>query len=280
MAGPWLDHVAVATDDLDRAATAYRRLGFNLTRRSSHSGDDGPWGTGNHCAMFRDGYFELIGITDPALYHDHLKAALARYTGLHLIALGTGDSDAAYTGLRSRDVPAQKPYAIARRVPYGDGGREGRFRITQMDEAWFPEADFFFCQHETPDVLWQPGLLDHPNGVTGLLGVTIASADPDDTAMRIEAVTGVADDVSADRHMFMLSRGFVEVVSQAQVAERFDGIEPAGLPWIAAVVFRTADVQALRGLADEAGLDLKDLDGGGIWVAPADADGAIVVFRH
>lgn len=278
MAVPWLDHVALATDDLDRAAAAFRRLGFNLTPRSSHSGDDGPWGTGNHCAMFRSGYFELIGITDPALYHDHLKAALARYTGLHLIALGTDDSQRAYDDAVSRDVAIDEPYAIARQVPLGEGTREGRFHITQVDPGWFPEADFFFCQHHTPDVLWQPDLLDHPNGVTGLAGVTLVASDPDATAGRIAAVSGLADTETENGHRFVLARGAIDVVSANGIGAQFAGIVPPVLPWVAAVTFTVSDPRAVEELAASQGIKTVT-NGGGVWIGPDDADGALLVFR-
>lgn len=69
-----LDHTGVAVRNLDDGEAAYRRLGFILTTRSIHSGSVTPgapvtpWGSGNHCAMFREGYLEIIGITDPNLY--------------------------------------------------------------------------------------------------------------------------------------------------------------------------------------------------------------------
>ena len=278
MAAPWLDHVALATDDLDRAAAAYSRLGFNLTPRSSHSGDDGPWGTGNHCAMLRDGYFELIGVTDPALYHDHLKAALARYTGLHLIALGTDDSQGTYRAVASRGVTIDEPYGIARQVPYGDGTREGRFHITEVDATWFPEADFFFCQHHTPDVLWQPDLLDHPNGVTGLAGVTVIASDPVVTARRVAAVSGVADSETESGHRFDLARGTIDVVSADGFGAQFAGVNPPVLPWVAAVTFTVSDPRAIEDLAASQGIKTV-VSGGGVWIGPDDADGALLVFR-
>ena len=66
-----LDHVGVAVATLDQARETYAKLGFTLTARSIHSGSKEPggpvvpWGSGNHCAMFEQGYLELIGITDP-----------------------------------------------------------------------------------------------------------------------------------------------------------------------------------------------------------------------
>src|SRR6185295_7967270 len=69
-----LDHVGVAIRDLARGHPAYERLGFKLTPRSIHRGSPAPgapvipFGSGNHCAMFREGYLEIVGLTDPAIY--------------------------------------------------------------------------------------------------------------------------------------------------------------------------------------------------------------------
>ena len=229
--------------------------------------------------MLHDGYFELIGITDPSLYHDHLKAALARYTGLHLLALGTSDGDRTHSAVAARGAPIKKPYDIARQVPFGDGEKEGRFRITEIDETWFPEADFFFCQHNTPDVLWQPDLLDHPNGVTALASATLVSADLGATARRIECVTDVSPDVVGAGFLFCLARGVIEVIPPDDLAKRFPGVVPPVLPWVAAVTFRVSDLDLIRGVARAGGIDLNTLDDGGVWVGPESADGTVVVFR-
>ena len=66
-----LDHVGLAVRDLEKARLAYDRLGFTLSPRSMHSGSlepGGPvvrWGSGNHCAMFKQGYFEVLGLVEP-----------------------------------------------------------------------------------------------------------------------------------------------------------------------------------------------------------------------
>src|ERR1044072_9746408 len=53
-----LDHEAInARDDMDRAADAYRRVGFTLTERGYHS-----LGSINHLAMFGTDYLELIAV--------------------------------------------------------------------------------------------------------------------------------------------------------------------------------------------------------------------------
>ncbi len=275
---PWLDHAALATDLLDRAAAAWERLGFTLTRRSSHSGADGPWGTGNHCMMFREGYFELIGVTDAALYHEHLRVLLDRYTGLHLVALGTDDSDATFADVRSRIDAIQEPYAIARQVPFGEGSREGRFRITEIDPAWFPEADLFFCQHDTPDALWQNDLMGHANGATSLAGVVLVCDEPDAVAGRLQQVTGVAPTSGEAGLVLNLQRGRVELQTPQAFSESHAGAAPPVTPWVGAVIFGVADLAVIRSVLSANGVEYTARDGS-LLIAPDETDGACVVFE-
>ena len=94
-----LDHVAVVVPDLDAAAErlSKARLPADTAgariKACSPPAASAPWGTGNHCAMFKRGYFEILGITDPALPHENAARRLRRYAGLHLIAFGTVGCD-------------------------------------------------------------------------------------------------------------------------------------------------------------------------------------------
>ena len=119
-----LDHVALVTPDLGQSKNDYETLGFQLTRESSHKGrvtPDGPvvpWGSGNHCAMFQRGYYEILGLTDPHRYHEHFKAALDRFHGVSLVALGCADAAAFYAERKDRTPGLLKPVEVGRDVPY------------------------------------------------------------------------------------------------------------------------------------------------------------------
>ena len=110
-----LDHVGLAVKYLATAKNAYQKLGFNLTALSMHAGandTDGkivPWGSGNHCAMFAQGYFEIIGLMDAAL-PSNVKKMVERYEGLHIVAMRCSRAEDAYPALIHAGVPPSSPW--------------------------------------------------------------------------------------------------------------------------------------------------------------------------
>ncbi|MFT4465451.1 MAG: VOC family protein [Sodalis sp. (in: enterobacteria)] len=66
-----------------------------------------PWGSGNHCAMFAQGYFEIIGLMDADM-PSNVKKMVERYEGLHIVAMQCPRADDAYPLLIDAGVPALK----------------------------------------------------------------------------------------------------------------------------------------------------------------------------
>ena len=275
-----LDHVAVVVRDLDVAEANFTRLGFRLTRRSSHEGPVppegtiGPWGTGNHCAMFRQGYLELLGITDPDLYHAHLVRRLARHEGLHLIAFGTGDAVAAVENLRPRGVAIADPADVGRAVPYGSGTRPGRFGIANLDPDVYPEADFIVIEQKTRDVLWQPDLMAHPNGAVSLESVTVATPDPDGLIARLTPILGAPSGGT-----FALDPGRLHVLDSQGFARAYPGCRPPGdLPCAVAVAIGVESLTATEACLRANGVDIEARGAGLIRVGAETGCGAVVDF--
>jgi catechol 2,3-dioxygenase-like lactoylglutathione lyase family enzyme len=280
-----LDHVVVVVRDLDAASASYARLGFRLTPRSSHKGalEPGgpvePWGSGNHCAMFHDGYLEILGVTDPDRYHDHVTDRLRRHAGLCLIALGCDDLAAAAKDLRSRVAGVKDDLVeLQRDAPSGESARLARFRFAFLEPETFPEGDLFYIEHLTPEVLWQASLLDHPNGVTALAGVTICSGDRTATGKRLQAILGVRPEPDGEGLRFALDRGWIEVVGPAGLARRFKDARPPAIPSIAATAFTVADLGATLNFLEARGIEVRDAKRESVWVGPEAAEGAIVEF--
>jgi catechol 2,3-dioxygenase-like lactoylglutathione lyase family enzyme len=280
-----LDHVGLAVRDLDAARAIFERLGFTLTDQGVHRGPVGPdgaigrWGTGNHCAMFRAGYFELIGIVDPARHTQHLEAMLAAYAGLHLVALGCADAAAAAGALAGRVAGlAAAPYDLRRPVPCGDDMREARFRILQLDGETWPEGDLFLIEQQTRDVLWQPALMDHANGVTALAGVTLCVPDVAATRKRLAGLVGGEGEPCDGGVSFALDQGRITVTDPPGLAARWPGVVPPVLPWVAAVSLATTRLTALPGELAANRFTATPGHGGSLWIGPDESVGAIVEF--
>ena len=124
-----LDHVGLAINDLEVGRQAYDKLGFTLTSRSIHQGSREPggpvepFGSGNHCAMFEKGYFEVMGLTDPNLYSSAL-VMLEKYEGAHIVAFGSGEAENAYNVLSQRLDGVQPARRLERDAAFGVNDEE------------------------------------------------------------------------------------------------------------------------------------------------------------
>src|SRR5258707_4195710 len=96
----FLDHIAHFVPEMAPAAAALERCGFRLTPFTAQTNrvDGRPVlaGTGNRCAMLRQGYVEILtavptpsGDTELAR---QLRERVADHVGLHLAALSSADA--------------------------------------------------------------------------------------------------------------------------------------------------------------------------------------------
>lgn len=284
-----LDHVGVAVKSLDRGRDAFSRLGFQLTARSIHSGSASagapvtPWGSGNHCAMFREGYLEIIGLTDAGIYSS-VKDMVARYEGLHIVAIGIGEADAAYAEFQKTGAPVEAPRALERDAPFGPGNREMRrakFRNMYVERNGFTEGRFIFIEHLTRDVLWQPHLLNHPNGAVGIDAVYFVVADPEATTRKfaplfsekIERLPGVVK--------LTLDRGTFWLTEEKAWRERVPGGFVPPVPSPAGFGIRVASIESTRKYLESNGVQVHaGMNASQLWVAPEDACGAAIQFSQ
>ena len=69
------------------------------------------------------------------------------------------------------------PVQRARSTPAG----EMRFRNIFSEDARWPEGRIIVIEHQTPEILWRPELLEHPNGASALRQCLFVSDRPDGT---------------------------------------------------------------------------------------------------
>ena len=282
-----LDHVGVAVSSLDTAAETYRKLGFKLTARSIHSGarEPGgpvePWGSGNHCAMFEQGYLELIGITDPTLYTS-ARRLLDRYEGTHIIALGIADAEIAYEALNARSGLVHPAAKLERMAPFGPNDEEQRpagFRNIHTDRDLVPEGRMIFIQHLTRDVLWQPHLLAHPNGAVAMAETAICVADLEETCQRFSKLF----DVEPKRHggdiaVYDIGNTKIYVMTEAGLGKWAPGVTAPTLPWVAGFGVRVTDLAATQAYLEDQGYAINKHPYPAIWLKPDASLGVVLSF--
>ena len=235
-----LDHVGVAAQDLTTAAAQFERLGFHLTPLARHAGGR----TGNRCAMLRSGYIELLAMVDPVAGSATLSRFLARYTGVHIIALAVADPAAELARLQRAGIGCSEVIAEARKLDDSDpAGPDAHFtRLAPQDQ---PEGRFVLIRHDTPELLWQERFLHHANHAAALTEAVLAVADPAETAARLSRLAGRP--VVPDRlggFALDLAHGAVRILPAETVALLHPGITLPALPCIVGVAVRTSDGNA------------------------------------
>jgi len=274
-----LDHAVVVVRDLDKAAENWKRLGFTISPRGTHSA---KMGTGNTTIMLDPDYIELLGVLDETEHNAPTRAFVAkRGEGIERIAFTAVDSAAGAEEIRARGYAALGPTDFERPVTMPDGTQSAaRFRTFQWPIEEAPAGlRIFACQHKTRETVWIPELMKHANGAKRLKQALIVSPEPGQDAAHLGRMTdrelktapdgAIAVPSGADRADFVF-------LTKDQLGGRYPDVSLAGLPERggAGLVLATSDLAAAEKAVSSAGRR----SGGAVCVAPAAANGTLLVF--
>jgi hypothetical protein len=156
-----------------------------------------------------------------------------------------------------------------------------RFTVTRTAPGCMPEGRIQFCQHHSPEGVWQTRWLAHRNALRALTGVHLCVADPEEAAHRYARYAGIAVQAlpgGAGRgYVQTTARGRLVLCDAARLAALL-GIEPPALPWIGAAELASADPGRTASVLREAGLMPVPLPDGRARVdLPAALGGAFVI---
>ena len=273
-----IDHAVVMVKDLDKAAETYRRLGFTLSPRGTHSAH---MGTGNYTIMFDPDYMELLGVLTPTEHNAPTRAALAgRGEGIERIAFTAVDSAAGAEEIRARGYPPIGPTDFERPVTLPDGTvSAAKFRTFMWPTAEAPGGvRIFACQHKTRETVWIPELMTHANGAKRLRQVLIVSPEPVADATHLSRMIDIAPNNETDGAVAVPSGGdradFV-FLTRDQLGKRYPGVSLDDLPDRGgAGLVIAADLAATAKALDGTGVS----SGSSICVPPASANGTLLAF--
>ncbi|MCB1362900.1 MAG: VOC family protein [Rhodobacteraceae bacterium] len=276
-----LDHIGIVGPDLDALEAAFGRLGFRVAPRCElvaldENGGATPMGQVNSHLVFGDSYVELTAVRGDRSAH-HLRDAIARYWGLHIVVLRTADADAQQARLKRGGSLAPAPALAGRHVSYPGGSGLARFRWFRIPEAEFPEAFLCEVEHLDRDLVFDPALNDHPNGACGLASLSLCCERPQETARRLGDIVG--SQARPGDGEWIVDAGAVQVrmLDAAGLAARFPGVTAPGLPWLAAFAVHSRDPGQSAAFLDAAGIAATSGEDR-IWASPDRAGGVIVEF--
>ena len=273
-----IDHAVVMVKDLDQAAENYKRLGFTVSPRGTHSAH---MGSGNYTIMFDPDYMELLGVLTPTEHNAPARAFLERSgEGIERIAFTAVDSADGAEEIRARGYVPIGPTDFERPVTMPNGTvSAARFRTFQWPTAEAPGGvRIFACQHKTRETVWIPELMKHANGAKRLKQVLIVTPDPAQDAAHLSRMIDRDGKAEADGAVTVPSGGdradFV-FLNREQLGKRYPGVSLAGLPERGgAGLVIAADLAAAEKALGTTGVRSAN----GVVVPPASGNGTLLAF--
>jgi hypothetical protein len=274
-----LDHMVILVRDLDAAAERWRRFGFTLAPRGTHSAH---MGTGNYTIMLGPDYLELIGVLTETPHNAPSRALLDRRgEGIERAALTTTDAAAGVEEIRARGLDGVGPIDFGRPVTLPDGSpTEASFKVFQWPTEEAPAGlRIFACQHLTREAVWIPELQRHANGAKRIARVEIVSPDPRRDAEHMARLLDQEIQRESDGAVRVPSgqdRGAFVFLTRDALAGRYPTVPHDGLPsdGAAGLVLVTEDLDAAARALGAAALRGDDA----VCVPPAAANGVLLAF--
>jgi hypothetical protein len=242
-----LDHLVINTlFDMDRAAALMSRLGFTLTSRGYHS-----LGSINHLMMFEHDYVELLGL--PSGTGNVRKDLLESPRGLNGLVFKISDADATQRILRDSGLAMLEPQSFSRPVTIDGVEHLARFRTVRTAPELFEAGRVYYCQHDTPELVWHRPWMSHGNGVRGLRELVVVTANADVDVPRYAKAAQLSAVRQGDDWMIALPGGFrLGLISPSRYRERYGKqcVETDGRgSFFGAIVFDAPEPGRLRDLA-------------------------------
>ncbi|MBS0220781.1 MAG: VOC family protein [Proteobacteria bacterium] len=173
-----IDHLLTYVQDLDVAASLFRRMGFTLSPLSHIE----VMGISNHLVPMRPlgpgfaNYIELMAASDRTKLPPAMAQTLSGHEGIKSMVLAAEDAVVAQKAMRDQGFAAAPPVHVRREWVIAPG------------ESVFPEFDvilpfptaltFNCCQYHNVGLYLRPEWLEHANGALGIRSVFAVAEDP------------------------------------------------------------------------------------------------------
>lgn len=162
-----VDHVGMVVRDLGREIAAWRALGFRVSDPVPLMGTDArgravPLGQSSAHVVFENSYVELSS-PEPGS-GNHLERYLAAGEGVRILVLAAADAAAAHAAVAASHPGCPAPRPASRAIVIAGKEDIARFVWFPLPFDVVPGVLSAVVAHATPELVFHPSLVDHPNG--------------------------------------------------------------------------------------------------------------------
>lgn len=279
--GVILDHIGIVGPALEGLEAAFRRLGFTVAPRCQllaydEHGNPNSLGQVNSHLVFEDDYVELTAVEGDLSTH-HLREAISRYWGLHILVLRTSNAQSEYERLRKSGVDVHVPAMAGRDINYPSGTGTARFRWFRIPDEDVPEAFLCYAEHLDSELVFDKALNDHANGANSLHSVSLLVDGAEACANRIAGLVGVNAVKSEGIWQTPFEGSHLSFLDQEDFHSFYPGEDIPPVPSACVFTVRSKDMELSRRALLKAGVSFRSKNQR-IWVGQEDAGGVIVEF--
>jgi hypothetical protein len=178
------DHlVLMLRDQLEEQAPVFEADGYTLTELAVHN-----LGSMNRLITLDSAYIELLGW--PAGQAPVRKEIANSPMGPEALVFRTSDAQATYHRLEALGFGMNPVVSLERPINVKGQAHTARFDTVRFAEQPIAGFRMYFCQHLTPELVWNPETTQHANGAVSLHKIVLSAARADQTA---EILAGLTD---------------------------------------------------------------------------------------
>ena len=165
------DHlVIIGRDKLEVLAQIFSGQGFQLTPLAHHN-----LGSINQLIMLDSTYIELLGWQSDKPIQ---RAEIANQDiGLDALVFRTNDAKKTYQQLLAKGFSVNPVQDLSRESKFLGKPVLVEFKTVRFSQQPIPGIRIYFCEHLSPEYVWQDQWLEHPNQINYLKQITLASPD-------------------------------------------------------------------------------------------------------
>jgi catechol 2,3-dioxygenase-like lactoylglutathione lyase family enzyme len=278
-----IDHVALLGRDVHAMRVAFERLGFTptpsklLMRWDAKTGERESLKQESSHAVLEHGYIELAAVLTDEPQH-YLTPYLRRYPGLHVLAFRSTDIDADHARCLAAGFEPTPVIIATRDVEYGTRQGAAQFRWFMLGGETTPEGLLCYVHNHTPELVFQPEVMNHPNSALGLHGVTIVASKPERIAEHYRALLGL-EPIAADEELrFEPGQQSIRIMTRHAFIARYPGAGVPVMPCLRAFDVIVRDIGAARAYLNATRVRHQVREDGSLWVGPRSACGAALRF--